>query len=107
VIVELLLWPRYICRILDIPVTTYLWQAWGRTALAMVPFTAGCMLAEKYWPAHNLAAFFLQIGTLLPLVPLALAVVFGKGAMAYGQNWLKERKTQHCISKEYESSVVS
>jgi O-antigen/teichoic acid export membrane protein len=107
VLVELLLWPRYICKILNIPVTNYLWQAWGRTSLAVVPFTAGCVLAEKYWPVHNLAAFFLQIVCLLPLVPLALAAVFGKGALNYGQNWLKQRRMQPRVSREYESSTVS
>ena len=35
-----------------------------------------CYLVERYWPVQNLAVFFLQIAILLPLFPLALALVY-------------------------------
>src|SRR5205814_6771558 len=61
VIIEALLWPTYICKLVSIPVRTYLWQAWGRTALTVIPFALACAVADRLWPAHNLPMFFLQM----------------------------------------------
>lgn len=109
VLVEILLWPRYICKLLDIPVRTYLWQAWGRASLAIVPFGLCCVLAEQYWPARNLMYFFLQILALLPLVPFALALVFRKELIVHGQDWINRWKASRRPNHEYQSSptVVS
>ena len=103
VLIELLLWPRFVSKLVEIPVRTYLWQTWARTGLAIVPFALGCAVAERYWPAHNLFVFFLQIAALLPLFPLTLALVFRKGAVAQAQEWYKRRKVSNLLAKEYES----
>jgi O-antigen/teichoic acid export membrane protein len=107
VIVEVLLWPRYICKLLQIPIRTYLWQAWGRTSLALVPFSLSCVLAEQLWPAHNLVSFFLQIVALLPLVPLALALVFRNEVITLGQKWINRWKAAHRLNHEYQSSTTA
>jgi O-antigen/teichoic acid export membrane protein len=78
VFVELLLWPPFICGLVAISVREYFWQTWGRTGLAVLPFTAGCYMSERFWPAHNLLVFFAQIAAVLPLVALGLAVMFHK-----------------------------
>jgi hypothetical protein len=57
-------------------VSSYLWQTWGRTVLAAVPYAIACYFVERYWPVKNLAVFFLQIVLLLPLFPLVLALVY-------------------------------
>jgi hypothetical protein len=57
-------------------VRSYLWQTWGRTVLAAVPYGVACYFVERYWPVRNLAVFFLQIAILLPLFPLVLALVY-------------------------------
>jgi O-antigen/teichoic acid export membrane protein len=75
-IIEVLYWPPYICHLVGMRVSFYLWQTWGRTVLAAVPYAAACYLVERYWPVRNLAVFFLQIAILLPLFPLALALVY-------------------------------
>ena len=103
IIIELLLWPGYVSRLVDIPVRTYLWQTWARTGLAIVPFALGCVLAERYWPARNLFVFFLQIAALLPLFPLTLAVIFRKGALAQAREWYRRRNVSNLPVKEYES----
>ena len=77
-IVEVLLWPPYVCHLVKISMREYLWQTWIRTGLAVLPFTLGCYLAERYWPARNLAFFFAQIAAILPLFALGLAVSYGK-----------------------------
>ena len=39
-------------------------------------FSVVCYLTGRYWPARSLPAFFMQIAAVLPLFPLALAVVY-------------------------------
>ncbi len=75
-VVEAVYWPPYICRLVGMRVSSYLWQTWGRTVLAAVPYAVACYLVERYWPVRNLAVFFLQIALLLPLFPLVLALVY-------------------------------
>ena len=58
------------------------------------PVCAGCVLAERYWPARNLFVFFLQIAVLLPLFPLALALIFRKEAVSPGAG--VEQASQRC-----------
>jgi O-antigen/teichoic acid export membrane protein len=76
VIIHLLLWPRYVCSIVDVSVFTYLWQAWIRPFLAVLPFAGACYLADRYWPATNLVFFFLQILAILPVYGLGVLLCF-------------------------------
>ena len=103
VIIELLLWPGYVSKLVEIPVRTYLWQTWIRTGLAIIPFALACAVAERYWPAHNLFIFFLQIAALLPLFALTLAVIFRRGAVTQAREWYRRRGVSNLLSKEYES----
>jgi O-antigen/teichoic acid export membrane protein len=107
VIIELLLWPRLVCRLVAIPVRTYLWQTWFRTALAVIPFAAGCAAAERFWPASNLPAFFLQIAALLLLLPPAVALIFRNELTAQVHLWRKRRNTPDLSSEAYESSPTT
>jgi len=102
IIIELLLWPTYISKLVQIPVGTYLWQAWIRTTLVAVPFAIACALAERFWPVHNLALFFLQIAALLPLLPLTLALVFRDEVMAQAREWTKRRTLSNRMGDECE-----
>ena len=75
-IIEVVYWPPYICNLVGMQVRSYLWQTWGRTVLAAVPYGMACYFVERYWPVQSLAFFFLQIAILLPLFPLALALIY-------------------------------
>jgi len=107
VIMEMILWPKYICGLLAIPVRTYLWQTWFRTALSVVPFALACAAAERFWPAHNLFVFFLQIAVLLPLLPLALLLIFRNEVVAQAREWLRRRRPSDNLSHEYETSTTT
>lgn len=72
----IVLWPRYISKILEIPLSHYLWHSWVRPALATVPFALACYLAERFWPAPRLSLFFVQIVTLLPFFIIGVLCVF-------------------------------
>jgi O-antigen/teichoic acid export membrane protein len=105
VIIELLLWPRLVCRLVAMPVRTYLWQTWFRTALAVIPFAAGCAAAERFWPASHLPAFFLQIAALLLLLPPGIALIFRNELRAQVHRW--RRNTPDLSSEAYESSTTT
>ncbi len=108
VLIELILWPRFICKLVVIPVRTYLWQTWLRTSLAIVPFGVACALAERYWPTHNLFFFFVQIAVILPLVPLTLALVFRQEAAVQIREWKKRRAKSRALNTHaYESSTTT
>jgi O-antigen/teichoic acid export membrane protein len=107
VIIELLLWPAYICRLVQIPVRTYLWQAWIRTVLAVLPFALACAVAERFWPARNLAIFFLQIAALLPLLPLMFWIVFRDEVETQLRGWMKRRRLAEGNTPKYDTETTT
>jgi len=73
---DLLFWPRYICKILEVPVPHYVWQGWIRPGLAATPFGLVCYFADRFWVPTSLLHFFLQIAALLPVFLLSVALCF-------------------------------
>ena len=106
VVIEVLFWPVFISRLVKISVRTFLWETWFRPAVAIVPFSLACVAVERYWPARNLLWFFLQIAVLLPLVPLAVALVFRKEVETQVRAWIKRRKASNLLNHEYETSTT-
>ncbi len=88
---ELVLWPVYISKLLSIPLRTYLWQTWIRTGIAAIPFALACAATERFWHPRNLFEFFLQVGVLLPLVPLSLWLIFREEVGVQVREWKKRR----------------
>jgi O-antigen/teichoic acid export membrane protein len=108
VIMEMILWPSYICKLLAMPVRTYLWQTWLRTGLGVIPFALACYASERFWPAHNMIVFFLQIAVLLPLVPVSLALLFRKEVSQKLREWrLNRRQSPTTLTHEYETSTTT
>jgi O-antigen/teichoic acid export membrane protein len=77
-LIQLIFWPRFICKIVGVPVGLYLWQSWARPALAVIPFALACYLSDRHWIAPHLVQFFLQIVVLLPLLCVGIVVFFWK-----------------------------
>jgi len=99
-------WPVFISRLVKISVRTFLWETWFRPAVAIVPFTLACVAVERYWPARNLLWFCAQIAVVLPLVPLAVALVFRKEVETQVRAWIKRRKASNLLNHEYETSTT-
>jgi len=77
-VVQLLFWPRYICRLLEMPIRPYLWQSWFRPGLAAIPFGVACYLSDRFWPTTHLFQFFSQIAAILPVFLVGVALCFWK-----------------------------
>jgi O-antigen/teichoic acid export membrane protein len=86
-----IVWPIYITKMVGMSLRAYLRQAWLQPALAAVPYALACYLSDRFWPATNLFGFFLQIAILLPIFFLGVLVSFGHEAVAQlrrGTTWL-------------------
>lgn len=77
-VVQLLFWPRYICKLVDIPVRRFLWQGWIRPGLALIPFGVACYLSDRFLTATHLFQFFLQIAAILPVFLVSVVLCFWK-----------------------------
>lgn len=92
--VHLIFWPPYICKLVNISVSHYIYQSWVRPAAAVVPFAFACYFADRYWPAHHLWQFIEQIVVLLPVFALMLPLLFRKEVTRYWQLWNQRRAVQ-------------
>ena len=74
--VALLLRPRYVANMLELPFRTLLWQGWFRPLLAAIPYAIACYLADKLWPAQSLLMFIAQTAALLPIFAIFQGFMF-------------------------------
>jgi len=88
--VSLFFWPWYVRRVLNVPLGDYVSALWLRPGTAIVPFALCSYAAEKLWPVSNLAFFFLQVVSLLPIAALG-AWIFcftPEERRTYGRAWM-------------------
>lgn len=89
-IMQAFVWPRYVTNLLAMPLGRYLVQCYVRPAIGIIPFAIACVLAERSWPAGNLALFFLQMAALLPLALAGVGLVFRRELTDFlrARNWI-------------------
>jgi O-antigen/teichoic acid export membrane protein len=75
-VVQVILWPRYISKLVGLSSFEVIAQIWGPMLLASIPFAAASYAVSILFPAHNLAVFFLQVLATLPIFFLTVALVF-------------------------------
>lgn len=90
-VIHLVFWPPYICKLVDMPVRKYVYQGWIRPALAVLPFGAACYLADRFWPTRHLWQLMVQIAALLPIFGLMLPLLFWKEVKRYWERWTGSR----------------
>jgi O-antigen/teichoic acid export membrane protein len=73
---QIVLWPRYLSKLLDLTVWSYFRECWIRPALATAPFCLACFWTDHYWGVTSMVHFFLQIAAVLPLIPLGFILFF-------------------------------
>ena len=74
--VHLFFWPRYVRKVLDVPVRKFIWEGWMKITLCAVPYAIVCAVTDRYWHASNLIEFFAQITAILPVYGLCVLAVF-------------------------------
>lgn len=74
--VQLILWPRYVSRIVEVSQTEVFLKVWGPVFLCAMPFAAASYAVNRYLPAANIAMFALQTLALLPLFALVIGLLF-------------------------------
>ncbi len=74
--VHLVLWPRYISKLVGVGSSEVIWGVWGPMIVASIPFALASYAVGAFLPARSLAIFFLQVVGTLPVFFLSVAVVF-------------------------------
>ncbi len=74
--VQVILWPRYISKLVGLSSFEVIGQIWGPMLLASIPFAIASYAINILAPAHSLAIFFLQVFATLPIFFLTVALVF-------------------------------
>jgi O-antigen/teichoic acid export membrane protein len=75
-VIHLILWPRYVSRIVDVSWIQVYRNVSGPVFLCAVPFAAASYAVDVFFPAHNMVIFGLQTLTLLPIFAIAICIVF-------------------------------
>jgi O-antigen/teichoic acid export membrane protein len=75
-VVQVILWPRYISKLVGLTSFEVIWHVWLPMLLASIPFAIASCAINILAPAHSLAVFFLQVFTTLPIFFLTVALVF-------------------------------
>ncbi len=92
--VHLSFWPRYVRKVLHIPIRKFLWEGWAKISLCSIPYGIACAITDKKWHAGNLVLFFLQIAAILPIYVICVLVVFRSDARNLFRNWQASRLVQ-------------
>ncbi len=90
-LVHVLFWPRYVHKVLGVPIRTFLWEGWAKVPLCALPYALVCFLADRYWHASNLAVFLGQIIVTLPIYAVCLLLLFRNETRNLFLKWKNSR----------------
>ncbi len=77
-LIHLVFWPMYISKIVGVKGSEVILTIWAPMILASVPFASLTYLVERYYPAHNLPEFLLQVIAILPALLITIGFVHHK-----------------------------
>lgn len=75
-VVHLILWPRYVCQLVDVSYVQVFWNVWAPVFLCAVPFAAASYAVDVLFPPRNMVMFVLQTMALLPIFGIAVGLMF-------------------------------
>lgn len=75
-VVQLIMWPVYVSRLVDFTWIQVFVQVWGPLFLCAVPFAAASYAVDALLPVHHMASFVLQTIALLPVFIITVSFVF-------------------------------
>jgi len=74
--VHLVLWPGYISKLVGLSYSDVVGKVWAPMFLSAIPFALVTYFVNHYFPAHNLAVFFLQVIAVLPVFIVVVGWIF-------------------------------
>jgi len=74
--VHLILWPRYVSRLVDVGYVQVFRNVLGPVFLCAVPFAVASYAVDILFPARTMLVFVLQTIALLPLFGIAIGLMF-------------------------------
>jgi len=75
-VVQLVLWPGYISKLVGLSYSEVVWKVWTPMFLSTVPFAIATYAVNHFFPARNLIIFILQTIAVLPIFIVAIGWVF-------------------------------
>ncbi len=75
-VVQLILWPRYVSRLVDVSWIQVYRNVWGPVYLCAVPFAVASCAVENLYPARSMGIFVLQTIALLPIFGATVGLMF-------------------------------
>jgi O-antigen/teichoic acid export membrane protein len=90
-IIHLCFWPRYVRKVLGVPIRTYLWTGLGKVTVCSIPFAIACAAAERFWHPHSMVTFFAQVLLTLPVYAISVLAVFRAEAASLFRRWQDSR----------------
>ena len=91
-LVSVAFWPRYIRKVLDIPVRTMVWQGWVKPVVCAIPFGAVCWWTDRVWHPTSKTVFFAQILLTLPVYGTSVGLAFRKPVAHRLREWRASRR---------------
>jgi O-antigen/teichoic acid export membrane protein len=99
VFVHLAFWPRYVRKILHVPIHTFIWEGWLKMTVCSIPYAIACILTDRLWHPSNMLVFFVQIAAILPIYALCVIAIFNKETRSLITKWMASR-TLHTEMQE-------
>jgi O-antigen/teichoic acid export membrane protein len=75
-VTSLILWPRYVSRIIDVTWNQVYRNVWGPVYLCAIPFAAASFAVGVFFPARTMIIFVFQTIALLPVFGIVVGLVF-------------------------------
>jgi O-antigen/teichoic acid export membrane protein len=76
IVIQLIMWPRYVSRLVDVSYVQVFRDVWGPVFLCAVPFAAASYAVDRLFPARNMMVFILQTMALLPIFGISIGLMF-------------------------------
>ncbi len=110
--ISLFFFPRFMSKLVGMPVGAYFRKGWGPAFLGATPFAIACIVADKYWIPTSLLHFLFQVAAIFPIYLLGVILLFGGDLLAFLRNqevlpgWLSRRLPSPLLEKDKAETVV-
>lgn len=76
IILQLVMWPHYVSRLVDVSYVQVFRDVWGPVFLSAVPFAVASYAVDVLFPPRHMIVFILQTLALLPVFGIVIGLMF-------------------------------